>query len=80
MLCTKPSLLVNDENVKDSEVIAEAFNTFLLTITENLNFHQEERGDDISFLKEAFPIKLPGVKIISTTETEIKSKIESLKA
>jgi hypothetical protein len=47
------------------------FNTFL-TITENLNLHQEVRGDAISFLKEAFPRKFPGINTIPTTETEQK--------
>jgi hypothetical protein len=36
------------------------------------------RGDVISFLKEAFPRKLPGVKTIPTNETEIKSIIHFL--
>jgi hypothetical protein len=53
---------------------------FFLTITENLNLHQEVRGDAISFLKEAFPRKCPGIKNISTTATEINSIIHSLKA
>jgi hypothetical protein len=34
----------------------------------------------ISFLKDAFPIKFPAMKIIPTTETEIKSIIHSLKS
>jgi hypothetical protein len=38
------------------------------------------RADAISFLKEAFPIKFPGVKTIPTTETEINCIIQSLKA
>jgi hypothetical protein len=75
-----PSLPINDDKVKDPEVIADAFNIFFLTITENLNLHQEVRGDAISFLKQAFPRKFPGIKTISTTETEIKSIIHSLKA
>jgi hypothetical protein len=37
-------------------------------------------GDAISFLIRAFPRKFPGSKTISTTETEIKSIIQSLKA
>jgi hypothetical protein len=53
---------------------------FFLTITENLNLHQEARGDAISFLEDAFPGKFPGIKTIPTTETGIKSKIHSLKA
>jgi hypothetical protein len=60
-----------------SEMIADAFNTFFLTITENLNLNQEARGDAISFLKDAFPRTFPGIKTISTTETEIKSIIHS---
>jgi hypothetical protein len=48
--------------------------------TENLNLHQEVRGDTISFLEDAFPRKFPGIKTIPTTETEIKSIIHSLKA
>jgi hypothetical protein len=45
-----PSLLIDDEEVKDPEVIADAF-YFFLRISENLNLHQEVRGDDISLLK-----------------------------
>jgi hypothetical protein len=66
--------------VKDPEEITDSFNTFLLTITENLNLRHEVGSDVISFLKEAFPRKFPGIKTIPTTETEIKSIIHSLKA
>jgi hypothetical protein len=38
------------------------------------------REDAISFLKDAFPVKFLGIKIIPTTETEIKSIIHSLKS
>jgi hypothetical protein len=41
--------------------------------------HQQARGDAISFLKDAFPRKFPGIKTIPTTETELKSIIHSLK-
>jgi hypothetical protein len=74
-----PSLLTNNKNVKDPETLANAFNSFSLTITESLNLHQLGREDAISFLKDAFPIKFPVLKIIPTTETEIKSIIHSLK-
>jgi hypothetical protein len=33
---------------------------FFLQITEILNLHQEEKGDVISLLKNAFPRKFPG--------------------
>jgi hypothetical protein len=36
-----PSLLISNEKVKDPEEIANAFNTYFLTITENLKLHQE---------------------------------------
>jgi hypothetical protein len=38
------------------------------------------RGDAISFLRQAFPRKFPGIKTIPTTETEIRSIIHCLKA
>jgi hypothetical protein len=73
-----PSLLINDEKVKDPKDIADAFNTFFLTITQ-INLHQEAGDDAISFLREAFPEKFPGIKTIPSMETEIKSIIHSLK-
>jgi hypothetical protein len=60
----------------------DAFNTFFLTITENLNLHQEVGDNVISFLREAFPRKFPSIKTIPTTETisiihSLKTKISS---
>jgi hypothetical protein len=55
------SVLINSGKVNDPQIIADAFNTFFLQITENLNLHQEERGDVICFLKHAFPRKFPGI-------------------
>jgi hypothetical protein len=49
--------------------IADAFNTFFMKITENLDL---ARCDAISFLKNAFPRKFPHIKIIPTTETDKK--------
>jgi hypothetical protein len=60
-----PSLLINDEEAKNTDVTADAFNTFLLTITENLNLHQEVKV-------MPFPRKLSGMKTIPTAETELK--------
>jgi hypothetical protein len=37
------------------------------------------REDAVSFLKAAFPVKFPCINIISTTETEMKNIIHSLK-
>jgi hypothetical protein len=37
------------------------------------------KEDTISFLKDAFPVKFPDIKIIPTTETEIKIIIHPLK-
>jgi hypothetical protein len=66
--------------IKDPEELLMPSVLFFLTFTENLNLHQEVRGDAISFLKETFSRKFPHIKTISTTETEIKSIIHSLKA
>jgi hypothetical protein len=38
------------------------------------------KEDAISFLKDAFPVKFPDMKILPTTETEIKGIIHSLKS
>jgi hypothetical protein len=75
-----PSLLTNNEKVNDPGTVANAFNIFVLTITESLNLHQVGREDATLFLKDAFPVKFHGIKIIPTTETEIKCIIQSLKA
>jgi hypothetical protein len=45
-----PSLLINDEKVKDPEEIADAFNTFFLTIAENRILYQEVTGDGCHFI------------------------------
>jgi hypothetical protein len=37
------------------------------------------KEDTILFLKDAFPVKLPGINIIPTTEIGIKSVMHSLK-
>jgi hypothetical protein len=72
--------LLNSEKVKDPKTIANAFNTFFLTITENPNLQQKVRSDAISFIEDAFPRKFPSIKTVPTTQTEIKSIIHSLKA
>jgi hypothetical protein len=74
-----PSFLTNNEKVKDPGTGANAFNNFFLTTAESLNLHQVGREDAVSFLKAAFPVKYPGIKIIRTTETEMKSIVHSLK-
>jgi hypothetical protein len=74
-----PSLVINNEKVKDPVTVANAFNIFFLTITEGLKL-QVRNEYPISFLKDAFPVKFPDIKIIPTTETEIKSIIHSLKS
>jgi hypothetical protein len=72
-----PSLLMNREKVKDKRKVADAFNNFFLTITENSNLHQAGEEDAISSLKDSFPRKFPAIKLIPDTETEIKSIIHS---
>jgi hypothetical protein len=74
-----PSLLINNEKVRDPGSVANAFNKFFLTITESLNLYQTGTQDAVSFLKAAFPITIPSINIIPITETEMKSVINSLK-
>jgi hypothetical protein len=59
--------------------VANGINTFFLTITVGLKLQQVRNEDAISFLKDAFPVKFPDVKIIPTAESEIKNIIHSLK-
>jgi hypothetical protein len=40
-----PPVLINNEKVNGPQKIADAFNTFFLKITENLDLYQETRGD-----------------------------------
>jgi hypothetical protein len=68
-----PSLLINNQNVNDPVTVANVFNTFFLTIIEGLKLQHMRNEDAISFLKHAFPLKFPDIKIIPITETEIKS-------
>jgi hypothetical protein len=57
-----PSLLTKNEKVKDPVTVASAFHTCFLTITEGLKF-QVRNEDPISFLKDAFPVKFPAIKL-----------------
>jgi hypothetical protein len=56
--------LINNETVKDPKNVAYTCNSFSLTIAESINLHKEEEQDAISFLKNSFPIKFPGIKTI----------------
>jgi hypothetical protein len=66
-----PSLHMSNGTVKDPETLANAFNNFLLTITENSKLYKLGTQNAISFLK-TFCVKFPRNKIIPTTGTEIK--------
>jgi hypothetical protein len=71
-------LLTYNEHVMDPRIVANAFNTFFLSLAENLNLHQGGREYAHSLLKDAFPGVFPSTNIIPTTETEIGSVIHSL--
>jgi hypothetical protein len=75
-----PSLLINDEKMKDPEKVVDVFSSFFLSIAENLNLHQVGKEDANAFLKDAFPCEFHGMKIVPTSEAEIKSIILSLKS
>jgi hypothetical protein len=74
-----PTLLLNDEKLKDSKNVANAFNNFFITITEKSNIQQIEKGDAISILEDSSPGNFPSIKIILINADEIKSRIHSLK-
>jgi hypothetical protein len=54
-----PSLLTKDENMKDPEKVADVFNIFFLSTTENLNLHQVGKEDPISFFKTFIFLQIP---------------------
>jgi len=74
-----PTLLANDEKLKDLTNVASTFNNFFITIIEKLNIKQIERGDDVSNLKDSFPGNFASIKIIPINEGEIRSIRHSLK-
>jgi hypothetical protein len=74
-----PSLLMNNEELTDLKNVANAFNTFFLTISEQLNIQQVENGDAVLFLEDSFPGNFPSMTTIPITEAEIKSVIHFLK-
>lgn len=67
-----PSLLVNNEKLKDPKIVAIVFNKFLVTVNEQFNIKNLNKGDAISFLKDSFSVNFPNLKIILTTAAEIK--------
>jgi hypothetical protein len=78
-LSSSSSILINSEKVNDPETVANAFNTFFLTVTKNLNLHHVGREYAFSFLKNAFPGRFPVIKIIPTNENEKQSVVYSIK-
>ena len=74
-----PTLLVNDEKLKDPTDVASAFNNFFTTITKKLNIQQIVKGDTISILNDSLPGNFPSIDIIPITEAEIQSIIHSPK-
>jgi hypothetical protein len=53
---------------------------FSETGTDNLSLHLGGREYALSLLKDAFPDRFHSIKIVPTTETEIKSIIHSQKS
>jgi hypothetical protein len=74
-----PSLLTKDEKIKDSEK-DDVINSFFLSIAENLNIQQVGKEDPIYSLKVSFPCKFHGIKIVPTSEAEIRSIVLTLKS
>jgi len=73
-----PTLLVNDEKLKDATDMANAFNNFFTTITEKLNIQQIKKGDAISVLRDSFSRNSISIKIIAITEAETLPKTKKI--
>jgi hypothetical protein len=54
-----PTLLVNNEKLKDPADVANAFNNFSTTITEKLYISTHRERDAISVLKDSFSGNFP---------------------
>jgi hypothetical protein len=63
-----PSLHMNNGTVKDPEALANAFNNFLLTITENSKLYKVEGKKCYFIFKDAFSVKFRGIKISQPLE------------
>jgi hypothetical protein len=50
-----PTLLMNDEKLKDPTDRAKVFSNFFKTVTEKLNIQQIQKGDAITILKDSSP-------------------------
>jgi hypothetical protein len=74
-----PTLLANDEKLKDPLDVACACSNFFITIIEKWNIPQIEKGDAISILKGLFPGNFPSIKIIPIIEAKIKCIIHFVK-
>ena len=74
-----PTLLVNEEKLKDPTDLATAFNNVFITFNEKLNIQHIEKGDAISILTDSLPGIFPSIKVIPITEAEVKNIIHSLK-
>jgi len=74
-----PTLLVNDEKLKDPADVANVCYYFFITFTEKLNIPHIQKGYAIAILKDSFPGNFPSIKLIPITEAEVKSVIHSVK-
>jgi hypothetical protein len=73
------SRLINDEKIKDPEKVPDVISSLFLSNAENLYLHQVGKEDPISFSKDSFPCKFHDIKIVPTSEAEIKIITLSLK-
>jgi hypothetical protein len=54
-----PSLLINDEKIKDPEMVSDVFNNLFLSIAENLKLHQVGKKDRIYFFQRCISSQIP---------------------
>jgi hypothetical protein len=67
-----PSLVTNDDKINYPEKVVDVCSSFFVLVAENLNLHHVGKEDPFSFLKDAFPCKFHGFKVLLTSEAEIK--------
>jgi hypothetical protein len=66
-----PPLLIKNEEVKDPEIVDNAFSTFFLTAVENSNLRYVRMEYAFLLSEDIFPLRFPIIKFNPTAETEI---------
>lgn len=74
------TLVTNNSKTSDTTEIANIFNKYFLSITDNLNITQNNNNNAIDFLKVSVPTNFPNIQIFPTNPREIITIIKQLKS